>query len=318
MASQQYLKLVQRLAAGDPAAPPAIVSLANAGDPDAELKTAEFCLRGIGGRPNFEIARALTARAADKGHVESRRALAYFTAAGIGRPANRHLARQMLESLAGTDRKVAAQLRFADQMTCQKRLQTAERRQLSVEPRVEIIPQLFSAAECSYIQSLASPLLEPAMVYTEAGEGIRDPHRDSDNMVVTPILEDLVVQAINRCIAEASGTGYNWGEPLHVLRYSPGQQYRPHYDAHAFMPVAQRRLTTAIIYLNDDYDGGETDFPELGVRARGEAGDLLIFQNLLADKEPDMRMIHAGLPVTRGEKWLATRWIRVGDFFGRG
>jgi len=32
---------------------------------------------------------------------------------------------------------------------------------------------------------------------------------------------------------------------------------------------------------------------------------------------PDMRMIHAGLPITSGEKWLATRWIRGSDYFGR-
>jgi prolyl 4-hydroxylase len=159
--------------------------------------------------------------------------------------------------------------------------------------------------------------MEPAMIYALDGSGTRDPHRDSDNMVVTPMAEDLVIQAINTCIAEATGTGYGWGEPLHVLRYRPGQQYRPHHDALAQVPLEKRRLATALIYLNDAYEGGETHFPEIGMTVRGAVGDLLIFHNLTADGMPDPRMTHAGLPVGRGEKWLATRWIRPSDYFGR-
>jgi prolyl 4-hydroxylase len=102
-----------------------------------------------------------------------------------------------------------------------------------------------------------------------------------------------------------------------VLRYRPGQQYRRHHDAHGFGPVAERRIATALLYLNHHYEGGETEFPELKLRVQGGTGDLLIFHNLRPDKQPDMRMMHAGLPVTKGEKWMATRWIRGGDYFGR-
>ena len=56
----------------------------------------------------------------------------------------------------------------------------------------------------------------------------------------------------------------------------------------------------------------------LGVAVGIGVGDLLIFHNLDAGKLPDMRMIHAGLPITSGEKWLATRWIRGADYFPRG
>ncbi len=317
MTSLQYLQLAQRLAGGDSSAATALIALAKAGDADAEYKVAEFRLRGVGGRRDLGEAHTLMASAAAKRHADARRAHAYFTAAGVGCQPDLQRAREMLEVLVDDDARVAAQIQFLDQMTCRQRLDTAERKLISADPHIEVVSALFSAEECRYIQRLADPLLEPAMVYTPTGHGIRDPHRDSDNMVVTPMAEDLVVQEINRCIAEASGTGYSWGEPLHVLRYRPGQQYRPHYDAHAFMPVEHRRIATAILYLNDDYDGGETDFPELGIRVRGAIGELLIFHNLTANKEPDERMIHAGLPVRRGEKWLATRWIRGSDFFGR-
>ena len=71
-----------------------------------------------------------------------------------------------------------------------------------------------------------------------------------------------------------------------------------------------------LIWLNDDYEGGETDFADVGVRVKGGVGDLLLFHNVTGDGLPDQRMIHAGLPVTSGVKWMASRWIRGRDYLG--
>ena len=317
MPSPEYQALEQRLAARDGAALPAMLALAKAGDADALFKSAELSLRGLTGKVDLKAAHRFMGEAADKDHAEARRALAYFTAAGIGTRANPAKARKMLETLAKQDRFVAVQLALLDHVRCEERVKTAPRQLVSADPHIEVVQGLFSLEECRYIQLLAKPWMEPAMIYAADGAWLRDPHRDSDNMAVTPMTEDLVIQVINRCIAEASGTQNAWGEPLHVLRYRPGQQYRPHHDAHASLPPEKRRIATALIYLNDAYEGGETHFPEIGVTVRGAVGDLLIFHNLIAGKQPDPRMTHAGLPVTRGEKWLATRWIRGGDYFGR-
>ena len=317
MPSPQYQALEQRLAARDAAALPALLTLARAGDADALFKAAELSLRGMTGKVDLKAAHSLMGKAAGKNHAEARRALAYFTAAGIGTTANPAKARKMLETLAKEDRFVAVQLAFLAHVRCEERVKTAPRKLVSADPHIEVVQGLFSLEECRYIQLLANPWMEPAMIYATDGSGMRDPHRDSDNMVVAPMAEDLVIQAINRCIATASATKYGWGEPLHVLRYRPGQQYRPHHDAHVLGPPETRRIATALVYLNDAYEGGETHFPKIGVTVRGAAGDMLLFHNLIADKQPDPRMTHAGLPVTRGEKWLATRWIRGGDYFGR-
>ena len=64
------------------------------------------------------------------------------------------------------------------------------------------------------------------------------------------------------------------------------------------------------MYLNDDYEGGETEFPAIGLRYRGRRGDALLFANVDIVGNPDRRSIHAGLPPTRGEKWLLSQWIR--------
>ena len=68
--------------------------------------------------------------------------------------------------------------------------------------------------------------------------------------------------ALNRRIAAISHSAYEDGEALALLRYSPGQEYRPHFD---FVSGAtNRRLQTALIYLNSGYEGGETHFVRTG------------------------------------------------------
>lgn len=317
MPSTAFQSLADRLNARDPHAAAAMLALAEAGDADAQHKASELTLRGQAGPLDLAAAHRWMARAAYQGHAEARRAVAYYTAAGLGCPADPASAREQLEALASSDRFVAVQLAFLSHVSGPGRLANAKRRVLSVDPQIEVVASLFTAAECRYLQLLADPWLEPAMIYAATGEGMRDPHRDSDNMVIAPMTEDLVVQSVNQTIAAASGTDNRWGEPLHILRYRPGQQYRPHHDAHAFAPLEKRRIATALLYLNDAYEGGETYFPELDITVRGQVGDLLIFHNLDSGGMPDMRMIHAGLPITSGEKWLATRWIRGSDYFGR-
>ncbi len=278
-------------------------------DGAAALALAEARLMGDGGAPDAAAALALVEQAAWLGNTDARRALVYMTGAGIGLAADREAARAMLAELAGEDRFAAVQLAFLDHVTCHRRLADVAPEILLDDPRITIHRGLFSAAECRYLTLLGTPWLERAMVIDEAsGAGVIDAIRDADTSSFPPLAEDLVVQQINACIAAASGTDKGWGEPLTILRYEPGQQYRPHHDAGG--AVDALRHWTALIWLNEDYDGGETDFPDVGVRVKGAVGDMLLFHNVTAEGMPDQRMIHAGLPVTSGVKWMASRWIR--------
>jgi hypothetical protein len=67
---------------------------------------------------------------------------------------------------------------------------------------------------------------------------------------------------------------------------------------------------TFLLYLNDGFEGGETEFPLVGVRCKGNKGDALCFWNVLPNGSPDRQTIHAGLPPTQGEKWLLSQWVR--------
>jgi prolyl 4-hydroxylase len=183
-----------------------------------------------------------------------------------------------------------------------------EPKPLSTHPRASLFERLLTPAECAYLIEIAEGLYQPSMVYDESRRLVRDTIRTSDGATYHWAIEDPPIHALNRRIAAATGTTYEQGEALQALRYAPGQQYRPHFD---WVPgAANQRLWTALLYLNEDYEGGGTKFVRTGLEVRGKMGDVLLFHNADADGSGDPLAEHAGLPVTAGTKYLATRWIR--------
>lgn len=281
-------------------------------DGDAAMSLAEHYLLGIGCEPDQKAAYRMVESAARLGHQDARRAWVYLTAAGIGRAPDMDAAKAMLKELADEDRFAAVQFAFLDHLSCNARLAAVKPTVVCKDPYIAIYEGLFSPAECRYLMLLGTPWMERALIVDQAtGEGVLDPVRDADTSSFPHLAEDLVVQAINRCIATATDTEPGWGEPLQILRYAPGQQYRPHHDAGG---VTARRQMTALIWLNAEFEGGETHFPDIKVTVRGGVGDMLVFRNLTDQGDPDPRMRHAGLPVTSGVKWLASRWIRTENY----
>ncbi len=282
-------------------------------DGNAAMALAERHLLGLDGVTNRKAAFEAVQRAAKLGNVDGRRSWVYMTAAGLGCRANPAKARLMLKELGSEDRFAAVQHAFLQHVTCDKTLDTIEPEVLSADPYVAFYRGLFSAAECQYLMVLGQPWLQTAMVTGVDGTSRLDEVRDAKCCSIVNLAEDLVVQTINRTIARATGTEPGWGEPLNILQYGPGQQYKPHLDGMSADNVTKRNYT-ALIWLNDDFDGGETNFPDIDLKVRGAVGDMLVFKNVRDDGELDHRMIHAGLPVTRGVKWMASRWIRGEDY----
>lgn len=283
---------------------------AQAGDGEALFAMANWRLFALFGPRDLAAAHRLLDRAAARGFIEAVRTKAALVANGTGCEADAARAEQLLRMIAGGDPYAALQLDFLAGMAPTGEF-AAERAELLCEaPIVKRYPALLTARECAYLTGMAEPHLRPSYV-TNPQTGAQMPHpiRTSMGMSFGPTLEDLVIRRINQRIARASGTDVVCGEPLHMLRYTPGQEYKPHTDS---MPgEANQRTWTVLVYLNEGYVGGATRFPKLGLEVRGEPGDALIFHNVTAEGRPDPASLHAGLAVTSGVKWLATRWIRA-------
>lgn len=187
---------------------------------------------------------------------------------------------------------------------------------ISASPQIAMIRNFLTGSECGLLVALAGNRFRPATIFHEGrGAWMADPLRRSQSAGFPIVYEWPFVHAINRRIAGATGTAVEQGEPLQILHYERGEEYRPHMDA---VPgLANQRAMTCLIWLNDDYVAGETLFdalPDSSLAVRGKTGDALIFANVNDDGAPDPRTRHAGDVVRGGVKLLASRWIRVDAF----
>ena len=255
-------------------------------------------------------ARDLFSRAAAAGHADAAGRVTNLLASGIAGPRDWSQAQDRLRIEARRDVVRARARSLLGAMALDGEGDpvdppTGER--LSDTPHVSLFRGLVSPAECSHLLRLAETGYQPSTVFNAARQLVRDPIRTSDCSTIHWLIEDPAVHAINRRLAVASGTAADRGEAGQVLRYQPGQQYRPHLD---FVKASDnQRAVTALIYLNGDYDGGETRFVQTGLTVKGATGDVLVFRNALPDRQVDPMSEHAGLPVTRGTKYLYSRWI---------
>ena len=92
-------------------------------------------------------------------------------------------------------------------------------------------------------------------------------------------------------------------EPMQCVRYEPGQRFHAHYDGLG-------RTHTVLIYLNQDFAGGETLFPDLPLSIAPQPGMALVFANLDADGVTIPWSLHAGLPPRGGRKYACNLWAR--------
>lgn len=128
--------------------------------------------------------------------------------------------------------------------------------------------------------------------------------------------ETPLLQKVREIIAEKTNTDISQQEyPISIIKYEEGGEYKPHHDHWAHQkpnqnPQMGNRWKTAILYLNDDYDGGETEFPNWNVKVKGKAGELVTWTNLNKNGTPNMDTLHAGLPVIKGTKYIVVSWIR--------
>lgn len=266
--------------------------------------------------------RQLLKIAADGGILAARVLLAVITVVA-GRPVD-GVAMLRTAAEAG-DPDAAEQLALLDAdggLDIKRWLQPLAGRVMHEAPRIVVFDALLPRAWCNWLIRRAQPRLERARV-VDPRTGERSPHplRTNSGAGFGLLESDVIIQLAKLRIAAAVGSPASHQEPGNVLRYRPGEQYRLHLDWIAPNPgneaelrVTGQRERTCLVYLNDGYAGGETTFPELDWRFRGQPGDAMVFANMHADGSADRRTRHAGTPPESGEKWLYSVWIREREF----
>jgi prolyl 4-hydroxylase len=289
---------------------PIIQQLAGRGDPDALFTLGDIFWRGVGVVQDYPRGRTLFRMASEAGHPMGLRAYTNLLATGIAGPRDWQQALARLEAEAATDARRAQMLALIGAMALTQDgdpLWLVQGERIAERPEVRLFRGAFTADECEFLTHVAEPGYERSLVVGPDGD-IPDPIRTSEGSTIHWLIEDPATHALNRRLAALSGTAWDQGEPLHILRYRPGQQYHAHVD---WLEEANRRILTALAYLNDDYEGGETAFLKTGLEVRGRRGDVLVFRSEGADGDLDPMSEHAGRPVTSGTKYLASRWIRA-------
>ena len=181
------------------------------------------------------------------------------------------------------------------------------------EPPLRVLEGILGDTECAELIELARPRLQRALTVDDEGNQQVDQRRTSEGMFFT-LGELPLIRQIEQRLAGLLEVPASHGEGLQILHYLPGQEYEPHFDwfdpeLPGFQGITRaggQRIASVVMYLNTPEQGGGTAFPELGLTVTARRGAAVYF----AYEGGDPSSLHAGLPVIRGEKWIATKWLR--------
>jgi len=189
-------------------------------------------------------------------------------------------------------------------------------------PVLAVLEDVLSGEECDRLVALARPRLAASTVVDpETGENRVVAHRSSEGMFFRP-RESPFIDMLEQRIAQLMNCPVENGEGLQVIHYEPGAQSTPHFDFLIPSNAANQqslgrsgqRISTLVIYLNDVAGGGETVFPEVGLALTPRKGHALYFEYCNSHDQLDPLSLHAGAPITAGEKWAVTKWMRQRRF----
>lgn len=312
-----------------------LIEKSRTGDAKAKTALGKRLLFGDGTAPSPQQGIALLNEAAEQSDGEALTLVARLAAWGVMRPRDLPLALDFLMQSAICGWAPAeTELRFLAREAADsggEDLFQSLRRRIDIDawlqsppsrialdrPRVRIFESFATHAECDWIIDRLRGDLERAKVYRGAADPMVADTRTNSEAGFMLKSSDLPMCLIRNRIAAALRVAPEFCEVTKLLHYLPGQTFKLHTDyMDPAIPalrkeIAQRgqRYATFLLYLSDDYEGGETDFPHVQFRYKGRKGDALLFFSVNETGAPEPLSAHAGLPPTSGEKWVLSQWI---------
>ena len=193
-------------------------------------------------------------------------------------------------------------------------------------PNLTLLGDVMTATECRQLIELARPRLQPSQVVDpQTGANVTASYRNSKGMFFR-LEETPFIARLDRRLSAVMNLPVGNGEGLQVLCYGEGGATAPHFDY--LLPTndanqrsierSGQRVSTLLVYLNDVEGGGETVFPHAGFSVTPQVGNAVYFESSNSPGQLDRQSFHAGRPVTKGEKWVVTKWMRQRRFVPAG
>ncbi|HEY5338094.1 MAG TPA: 2OG-Fe(II) oxygenase [Rhizomicrobium sp.] len=315
---------------------------ADSGDMAAMTEVACRLLIGRAAPLSPQEGVALLARAADAGNADAMAIQATLLAAGAWLPqswpqaldrlctAAEHGAEQARTQLRILAHETAPISQDAGQWAALRArvdlhgfVTPSEREQVSQAPRVWAAKGVASHALCDFLIGHARGHLQRAKMYDASTRTAQfEASRSCSEFKFDITTGGMVMLLLRMKIAALTSLPPIQMEPPQIFHYALGEEIKPHYDFFRKEGIAGYgsdgsyegdRIATSILYLNDDFEGGELSFPKVGFQHKGRKGDLVFLANF-TDGKPDPLSLHAGLPVTKGEKWIVSQWIHDRPF----
>jgi prolyl 4-hydroxylase len=192
----------------------------------------------------------------------------------------------------------------------------------AVQPAMAVLNDVFSAQECEALIALARPRLAPSTTVDPLTGKDRVGEQRSSLGMFFRLRENAFIARLDERVSALMNLPVEHGEGLQVLHYPAGAQSLPHFDFllpsnvanQASLERSGQRVSTLVSYLNEVEEGGETVFPETGWSVSPQRGSAVYFEYCNSLGQLDHASLHAGAAVLRGEKWVATKWMRQRRF----
>ena len=181
---------------------------------------------------------------------------------------------------------------------------------------VSIKDDFLTDEECDYIIDLSNSMFKRSTMM--ADKNIEGLGRTSFSAELHVFPQDEILNAIRKKASELIKLPESHFEFFQCVSYESGQEYQNHYDT--FDEATERgkktiqeggqRKYTLLAYLNDDFAGGSTYFPNLDLLVQPKKRRVVIFNNLDENGQVIKAAFHAGLPVKIGRKYAMNMWVR--------
>jgi prolyl 4-hydroxylase len=189
-------------------------------------------------------------------------------------------------------------------------------------PRVWVAKDFASSELCAWLISRSAGKLKPALMRdVTSGVSRALDSRTCSDFVIDIVEGGIVMLLLRTKISAVSSIPAANMEPPQIFHYAVGQEIKAHFDflfdgTHSYGQEGKYtgdRLATFLMYLNDDYEGGDLEFPKAKYSYKGKIGDGIFFASQ-RDGKPDPMSLHAAAPVTKGEKYILSQWIHNQPF----